>query len=409
MVKMIKGRSNLANQPKPYAIVIGLDCMQGLQTARILAGQQVPVIAIANKPNYYSCKTKVCEKIMFVNTEKEELIELLESLGPTFTAKAVLFPCQDKNVLTISRYRHRLKQWFHIILPSPEVVEMMIDKVRFYQHAQENELPIPLTFILYSREDAKNAATQLTYPCTLKPPYRLHAWSKHTKAKAFKVTNAEELLEMYDHYSQWMDILIAQDWIEGTDADLYSCNCYFTKRSELVATFVARKLRQWPPQTGQSCLGEECRNDVVLNETIRLFRSVNYCGLGYLEMKYDRRNDKYFIIEPNIGRPTGRSAIAEAGGVELHYAMYCDAVNLPLPLNLEQKYQGVKWIHVLRDIQSSLHYWRKGELTIKEWRESVHGDKAYAVFSWRDPVPFIAAIFQAIRLQLSPNKRSETR
>jgi predicted ATP-grasp superfamily ATP-dependent carboligase len=392
---------NLKQSDKPYAIIIGLDSMQGLQVARILADRDVPVIAVTKSAKYYSSFTRVCEKIVVANTSSEELIEFLVELGPTLKHKAVLYPCQSKNVLLISRYRDALAPWYHIILSAPDTVEMLKDKVQFYTYAKEAGLPIPKTFILNERSDAVEAAAELSFPCILKPPVRLSSWSSHTKEKAFKIESPEELLEKYDHYSQWTESLIAQDWIDGTDADLYSCNCYFNKKSELVTTFVARKLRQWPPQTGQSCLGEECRNDLVLNETIGLFKGVNYCGLGYVEMKRDQRTGKYFIIEPNVGRPTGRSAIAEAGGVELHYAMYCDAVGLPMPANLVQKYKGVKWIHLLRDLQSAMYYWRKGELTFLQWLKSVRGRKAYAIFSWRDPAPFVAAVFEAIRQTVS--------
>ena len=38
------------NSQRPYAIVIGLDGMNGIQTARLLAGHNVPVIAVAKDP-----------------------------------------------------------------------------------------------------------------------------------------------------------------------------------------------------------------------------------------------------------------------------------------------------------------------------------------------------------------------
>jgi predicted ATP-grasp superfamily ATP-dependent carboligase len=140
------------------------------------------------------------------------------------------------------------------------------------------------------------------------------------------------------------------------------------------------------------------RNDIVLEESIRLFRSVNYHGLGYVEMKRDRRTGKHFIIEPNIGRPTGRSAIAEAGGVELLYTKYCDLLNLPLPANREQKYKGVKWLYFMHDIQASFHYWKRGELTIRDWWQSIRGSKNDAVFSWNDPAPFLYHFWGAFML-----------
>lgn len=381
----------------PYAFVIGLDCITGLQTARILAGHDIPIIALAKDPNHFCCQTRVCEKIIQANTAGEEFIEVLESLGPQLSQKAVLYPCTDMSVLTISRHRHRLAAWYHVVLPEPEVVEMLMDKVSFYTYAQEKGLPIPKTFLLKNRNDAEAAANELTFPCIMKPPMKTPTWEKHTRAKVYKVTNPEEFLALYDQCSGWADLLMVQEWIEGDDATLYSCNCYFNACSEPMVTFVARKLRQWPPQTGTSCLGEECRNDFVLEESIRLFRSVNYRGLGYVEMKRDERTGKHFIIEPNIGRPTGRSAIAEAGGVELLYTKYCDVLGLPLPANREQKYKGVKWIYLQHDIPSALHYWKRGELTLREWWRSVRGAKRDAVFSWTDPAPFWYSLWKVAR------------
>jgi predicted ATP-grasp superfamily ATP-dependent carboligase len=172
-----------------------------------------------------------------------------------------------------------------------------------------------------------------------------------------------------------------------------------------VATFVARKLRQWPPEIGESCLGEECRNDEVLEETIRLFKSVEFRGLGYLEMKRDARTGDHFIMEPNVGRPTGRSAIAEAGGVELLYAMYCDALGWSLPPNLTQAYGNAKWMDIRRDAQSALHEWRHEGMTLRQWWRSIRGPKTYGLFSWSDPGPFLGDLQRAFRLFLSSDER----
>ena len=390
----------------PYAIVIGLDTLSGLQTARILANHKVPVIGIATDTSHYSCRTKACERIITANTGSSAFIRELEILGPQLKDKAVLFPCTDTSVLLISRYRWQLEQWFRIILPESNVVEMLMDKVKFYTYAQEAGLSIPGTFLLHNWEEAKEAAKIISFPCILKPPYKSPTWLQYSPSKAYKVANAEEFLDLYNRCSKWAEILMVQEWVEGPDSNLFSCNCYFSKIEEPVATFVSRKLRQWPPETGTSSLGEEVRNDVVLDETVRLFEGVNFQGLGYVEIKYNQRTNKHYIIEPNIGRPTGRSAIAEAGGVELLYTMYCDAVGWPLPRNREQTYQGIKWIYLREDIQSALYYWWSGELTLKEWWRSWQGQKRYALFSWRDPGPFLHDFRAVIRSFLSANGRA---
>lgn len=393
----------------PHAIVVGLDCITGLQTARILANRGVPVIGIATDPTHYCCRTKVCQQISYADTSSTAFIQVLKELGPKLPEKAVLFPCTDMSVLLISRHRERLQSWYHISLPDTEVVEMLMDKVGFYQYAMEADLPIPGTFLIHNRKEAEEAATHLNFPCILKPPIKSRMWEEKADAKVYKAADADAFLRLYDTISPWADLLMAQEWIEGSDADLYSCNCYFDAQSEPLVTFIARKIRQWPPETGTSCLGEEVRNDVVLRETVELFRKVNYRGLGYVEMKQDRRTGKHYIIEPNIGRPTGRSAIAEGGGVELLYTMYCDAIGRSLPAQREQTYGAVKWIYWRRDLQSAFYYWRRRRLTLREWWRSWRGRKVSAVFSWSDPGPFFSDVVRSIGLVVRKRRKGTAR
>ncbi len=381
---------------KPYAVVIGLDCMTGLQTVRILAQHGVPVIAIAKNAKHFACFTRVCKRIIIADTSSPEFVTALERLAPELPAKAVLIPCTDMSVLQISRHREQLGEAYHIGLPSAAAVEMLMDKIAFIKFAQKENMPVPATFFLEKESDVQKAIGGLRFPCILKPPMKSPKWEKNTKKKVFMIANKDELFEVYSRCRDWADILMVQDCVAGSDANLYSCNCYFDRESKPLVSFMARKLRQWPPEVGTSCLGEEVRNDVVLNASLSLFEKVKYHGLGYVEMKKDERSGEHFIIEPNIGRPTGRSAIAEAGGVELVYTKYCDLVGLPLPESRVQKYTGVKWIYLRRDLQSAFFYWRRGDLTFGQWLKSLRGRKGYAVFSTSDPVPFFADFFNKI-------------
>ena len=382
---------------RPPAIVVGLDCITGLQTARILAGSGVPVYGIVRDPKHFCARTRVCERILRADATQEAVIDALARLGDELDERGVLFPCTDISVRLISRQRDRLIPRYHVVLPSEDVVELLMDKASFCRFAQEGSLPIPPTRFLTTRADALEAAETLRYPCTLKPALKTALWERSAPAKAFKVSHRGEFLAVYDRCAPWADVLIAQEWIAGGEENLYSCNCYFDRTARPLVTFVARKLRQWPLETGTSSLGEECRNDIVMTETVRLFESVRFHGLGYVEMKRDERTGEHFIIEPNIGRPTGRSAIAEAGGVPLLYTAYCDAVGLPVPANLDQRYEGVKWIYWRADLQAAVvRGWRR-ELGLRDWLRSVRGRKVDAVFSWRDPLPFVLDSWTMLR------------
>ena len=275
-------------------------------------------------------------------------------------------------------------------------MELLIDKVRFAEHAQAAGLPIPATFIIRTREDAGAAAAGLDFPVVLKPGVKSPTWLAGTTRRAFVVGSPTELVERYAEIEAWTSALIAQTWVDGAATRLYSFNGYFDRASVPQATFVARKIRQWPPETGTSSLGEEIRDDEVLAASLRLFESVGYRGLCYLEMKRDPRTDAALIIEPNIGRPTGRSAIAERGGVELLLTAYRDALGEALPEARTQTFRGVKWIYLRHDLQSALHEIRLGRLTPLGWIRSIRGPKTEAVGDWRDPVPFVGDLRHAL-------------
>ena len=385
------------NPSRPPAVVIGLDCITGLQTARILARHGIPVFGIASDPGHFCCRTRVCERIVAADTRSDELIGALESLKSELDQKAVLFPCTDNSVAIISRNRSALDDAYHIALPENDVIELLMDKAKFSTYATDNDLPVPQTLHVRRREEAEMAAMSLRFPCIVKPSLKTPTWERNSRQKAYKVHSADELLAVYDRVSGSASVLLVQEWISGTERDHFTCNCYFGMDGTPLVTFVTRKIRQWPPQTGAGSFAIEFRNDVVLRETMRLYEGVGFRGLGYLEMKRDARTGDHLIIEPNVGRPTGRSATAEAAGVELLYTMYCDVLGLPLPEGrLAQTYRGTKWMYLGWDIRSAFYYWRRGDLSVRDWLNSLRGPKVDAVFSWKDPLPFWFDAWRAV-------------
>jgi D-aspartate ligase len=385
--------SSSAPDGRPPAIVIALDCITGLQSTRLLAARGVPVIGIAADRGHYCARTQVPQRIIAAPTAGEGLIEALERLAPTLAGPAVLIPCSDAAVLTISRWRERLPEAYRFVLPDHAIVERLMDKVGFAEYATEHGLPIPATRILRSRDDAIAAATSIPYPAVIKPGLKTVDWTSATKAKAFRVADGDEVLAAWDRWSAAAgDVLIAQAWIDG-DAPAVSANAYIDRSGTTRVMFTARKLRQWPPETGTSSLGDEVRDDEVADVARRLFEGAGYRGLAYLEMK--RGPDGVaLIVEPNIGRPTGRSAIVEQGGVALLLSAYRDALGEPLPPNTTQTFGRARWIYWRHDLQAALLLMMAGRLSPMAWWRSVREPAFEAVFDRRDPRPFAADLVQ---------------
>lgn len=340
------------------------------------------------------------------------MISLLGELRPLFETAPVLLPCTDRSVVAISKYRSELEGSYRFQLPGHRELTNLIDKVGFQRFAEAEAFPVPRSREVQSHSDLELAIRDFSFPCYLKPFLKTEEWEANTQSKVYRVSEVEELRLLYDRVHPWSpEGLVVQEAIEGSDDAHFTCNCYFDDESRPLVSFVSQKLRQWPIGIGVASLSLSKYNSEVEELTLEVFRRARFRGLGYLEVKFDRRDRKPYIIEPNVGRPTGRSALAEASGIELLYTMYCDLAGLPVPPPPDRQDEKVKWLYLRQDLRSAWAYWRRGELSVRNWLHSIRGRKIFPVLSLSDPVPFVSDLFRcAFRglVRLVRSERSRT-
>jgi predicted ATP-grasp superfamily ATP-dependent carboligase len=134
--------------------------------------------------------------------------------------------------------------------------------------------------LLRKRANAQKAAQSLRFPLVVKPALKTALWKDRARRKAFKVETgrAARVVRRDERHGRRAG---RTGWIRGSEADHFTCNAYFDRNAQPVVTFVTRKIRQWPPQTGENSSPSEWRNDVVRDETVRLFSGVGFWGLAY--------------------------------------------------------------------------------------------------------------------------------
>jgi predicted ATP-grasp superfamily ATP-dependent carboligase len=271
-----------------------------------------------------------------------------------------------------------------------------MDKVKFYKYCKLNNFLTPPTFFPNDKTELNDIAEQIKFPCIIKPPRADNVWWKFFSEKVLRIQNAMQLHEVYDRSLQATDSPIVQEWILGKDSNLNSCTFYYDRSHKPVITFTSRKLRQWPIEAGEICLGEEIRNEYLVEQTLDLFKGVQFAGVGSLEMKLNDRDGKYYIMEANVCRLPLRFKIVEAGGVELLYTMYSEALGLNNSTSTTQRFRGAKWISLHRDFLAARAYHARGELTFKDWLKSIRGVNTFAVLSVLDPLPFVFEIHTSL-------------
>jgi predicted ATP-grasp superfamily ATP-dependent carboligase len=383
---------------KPHAVVIKLDSVTGLQTSRILARYGIPVIGIADDPRHFCCRTNSCEQVLTANTSNEELIDSLIRLGKRLGGKSALFPCSDDSVLAVSAHRELLKDWYGFVIADHETIELLMDKVKLYQYLELCGFSIPPTYYISNKSDIKEIANRLTYPCIVKPPRSVKKWADYFKNKTLKIQNPEELQAVYGDGIKATDVFIVQEWVNGTDANIYQYYYYFDKTHKPIINYTSRKLRQWPIEMGEASLVENCLDDPVPREAIDIYGGIRYRGIISLEIKIDGKSGKHYIIEPDVGRPNTSIGQVESSGVPILYTMYCHALDMPLPSDFAPRRADAKWISFGRDLLASRAYYIKGELTFKGWLDSVRGVNTFAVLSIRDPLPSIMDAYTLLKV-----------
>jgi len=392
-------------------VVMGLDCATGLQVSRVFADRGIEVIGLVTDPWHPCARTRSCRRLIKAGRDPEGMVEGLFELARKLDTAAVLVPCTDLAVIGVASYREALGEHFLTSMAPRAVIEQLMDKAAFAGFAKARGIPIPETHVVSNRSDADIAAQQTRYPCVLKPAIKSVKWDEQAAGKALVAETPDALLGLYERHALFADRFVVQELVPGDASDHYTCDGYFAVGGGPLVTFVTRKVRQWPPVVGQGCISVEHRNDEVRELAIRLLTAAGHHGQGYVESMWDDRTGRHVVIEANVGRPTGRSAAAERAGVELLMTMYSDLAGDPLPAERVQHYRGSKWIYIRRDVQGCVGLLVQRRISPMEILRSWRGRFAFAMFSWRDPVPFLADLVRAARnariglLKSSPGRR----
>src|SRR4029079_11592213 len=94
-----------------------------------------------------------------------------------------------------------------------------------------------------------------------------------------------------------------------------------------------RKLICSPPEVGSTevcCAAGEASEELVrLSE--RFIAHSGYRGIGGVEFKRDRRDGRFVIVEPTVGRTDWQAEIATLCGVNLPLHAYLNELELPSP------------------------------------------------------------------------------
>ncbi len=385
------------------AVVTPLDEHMGLDIARSLAKRGIAVYGVDHDPAAPGRYSRCCRFVLGPDPKRNggaDYVQFLVDFGRRLGSRSVLYPLSDEHVLLISRHRDVLQEHYDYVMPDHHTVERLLTKDGLLGIAQECNIPAPQTMIVRDGRDIEAIATHITYPAILKPTEStywhtpqitrlLRAGPLDARAKVILCQNADELLKAYHSIAAYDDRLVVQEVIPGEDSRLAYFSFCLDRQSRPIGLFAGRKHRVVPIGFGSASYARSCHDPELVEAGLRLLAATHYQGLGGIEFKRDPRDGQYKLIEVNVrfGMWDGLSVRC---GVDLPYLAYRDAQCLPVEPQLSYR-AGVAWIDWQRDVRASLAYWRRGQLSLAEWLQSLRGEKMWAIYSrddWRPGAAF---------------------
>ncbi len=365
-----------------YALVAGVG-VNGLGVLRSLARGRIPTIALDTDLAKATAKTRFGRKIQVRALAGDDFVEALLEVAGTLSQKPVLILTQEESVATVSAARERLADSFRFSMPSHDTMLMLLDKLSFQRTAEELKCPIPRSLRLQGDMNLE-ALGGMRFPCVVKPLSRDPAYGSRF-AKAYKVSSAQEAADLWSEMRKVVREVIMQEWIEGEDSDVYFCLQYRGSQNTKPVSFVGRKICQWPPLVGgtASCAPAPEAQDELVALTDAFFAAVGFVGLCSMEYKRDRRDGKFYMVEPTAGRTDYQEEIATLNGVNIPLAVYLGELGLaPPPL------VRVDPPHAWRDPIGEYRAHQAGATgTIARLAPGAKVDDAY--FRFDDPFPYL--------------------
>ncbi|MFX0134314.1 MAG: ATP-grasp domain-containing protein [Candidatus Hodarchaeota archaeon] len=380
--------SNNCNK-RPGAIITGGD-HQGLGVFRSLAKRNIPIILLDN--DHCIGRFSRYKKLFFYSpppSEHEAYFDFLIQLSKKENLKNwVIFPNSDEIAYILSKNKAILNQYYKIPTPDWEVVKYIYVKKNTYQLAQKNGIPIPKTFFPIDLNEL--LSLDINYPVVLKPSIRDHFYNK-IKIKAFKANNKTEVQDSYLKLTQYIppEEVLVQEFIPGGPNQLYSF-CPFFKNGKALFGISARRARQHPMDFGHASTFAEIVDIPILKQISEKFLNlINYYGLAEVEFMLDPSDNQFKLIEINP-RIWGWHTLAIAAGVDLPYIQFLDMTNQALMS--QPTVRPMKWVRLITDVPTVAIGLLNGRIKLKEYIQSMKGEKEFAVFSIKDPLPSFVEI-----------------
>ncbi|MGZ6825686.1 MAG: carboxylate--amine ligase [Mycobacteriales bacterium] len=369
--------------PGVPALVMNMH-VTGLAVTRSLSRAGVAVLGLDKEPGGLGHHTRHLAALGRVPGPEDPaaLAAHLVALGPSFAERPVLFACNDDWVLALSRHREELEPYYRFTWSPYDVVRRALSKTELYRACEERGIAVPRSWYL-DTATPEEVAAQVPYPCVLKPDDSRGFYDAFA-AKVFVVHTPEELLARCAQAAEHGLSLVAQEKVDTPAGGFWSVCSYLSQDGTPRGVFTGRKLEQWPPGFGTSCLADARWDPDLAAAGVAALQALGYGGISEVEF-VQHPDGRHLLLDANT-RPWKWVGLPVAAGVDLPLLAYRDAVGDPFDAPPQD--DSARWVF-LRDylplVRARAATVPEAAVTKDEWTALLAGRATGLVDGVHDP------------------------
>ncbi|WP_433801013.1 ATP-grasp domain-containing protein [Actinomycetospora sp. CA-084318] len=305
----------------------------GLGVVRSLGRAGVDVYAVtegAHTP--VACSRYLRGRFTWPTTGGEdpaELAEGLHALARTIGRRPVLVPTDDESAIAIAELGDELADDFRFARSSdPALPRRVASKEGLAEVCAQHGVPTPATVVPASRDEVEAYAAHGTFPVVVKSraPFERH---RHPSVRSTTVVGTPD--ELRAMARDWDDEpwVILQEYLPPEDSEDWVVHAWTGPDSAAVYTGV--KLRSWPPRAGVTTAGRARWNPELADLATRLFAATGFAGIADLDVRRDRRDGRYKLVDFNPRVGAQFRLFSDDAGLDVVRAQHLALTGRPVP------------------------------------------------------------------------------
>jgi D-aspartate ligase len=383
---------------------MGLAVLMGdLTILRPLGAAGVRAVVVTTDPRDPTLRSRYADGARVVpgytgDDAQAETVRTLCQLGDALVAergrRTPLLFGTDAQLAMVHAHDEELRERYLYLVNRPELGRTLLDKERFASFAARAGVPVPRTV---------GFGEEIGGPLLVKPKRKtdwhgLQSALFDGRGKARTFASAREL-RACDELREYADQVVVQELIHHRPDGLLSFHAFADEESQILASFVGRKIRTYPSDAGESSYIELASDAAIDALGRRVTRALGLRGPFKIDIVREEGTGRDLVLEVNA-RFTLWSYLGAVSGVNLPAiaCAYLERGEIPGPRRARTDF---RWLNFYRDYHAFRERRALGTIGVGEWLASLAPrHKVYETFAWRDPRPFASWLGQSVRERL---------